>query len=298
MAEVPARGAADPFRARGFAISALFVLLWSTGFIGAKFGLPYADPLTFLSLRVTLVALLMLVAAWLARAPWPRGARAWTHTAIAGLLIQGGYLSGVFCAIAQGLSAGVVALIVGMQPLLTALAASTLFGERTTRGQWVGLLLGVIGVAMVLSNRLGGPMPASAVALALLALVSITAGTLYQKRHGAATDFRTGGVIQYGATALVLAPLAALLEPMRIVWTGAFVFALAWLVLVLSVGAIGLLYALIRRGRATQVTSLFYLTPPVTALMANLMFGETLSPIAIAGMAIAVLGVALVNRVR
>jgi len=278
------------------AIGALFVLLWSTGFIGAKLGLPYAEPLTFLALRMVIVASLLLVVAVLTRAPWPHSPRAWWHAAIAGLLVQCGYLGGVFSAIANGMSAGVVALIVGLQPLLTAFTAAPLFGERTTPRQWSGLVLGLIGVALVLSRNVGSAMSSEGLVLAALALVSMTAGTLYQKRFGSAMDFRTGGVIQYATSAMVLLPLAALTESMRIAWSVPFVFALAWLSLVLSIGAIGLLYVLIRRGRATQVSSLFYLTPPVTAVLAFLAFGETLTPLAIAGMVIAVVGVALVNR--
>ncbi|HEY1460311.1 MAG TPA: DMT family transporter [Casimicrobiaceae bacterium] len=274
----------------------MFVLLWSTGFIGAKLGLPYAEPLTFLALRMVIVASLLLVVAVLTRAPWPHSPRAWWHAAIAGLLVQCGYLGGVFSAIANGMSAGVVALIVGLQPLLTAFTAASLFGERTTPRQWSGLVLGLIGVALVLSRNVGSAMSSEGLVLAALALVSMTAGTLYQKRFGSAMDFRTGGVIQYATSAMVLLPLAALTESMRIAWSVPFVFALAWLSLVLSIGAIGLLYVLIRRGRATQVSSLFYLTPPVTAVLAFLAFGETLTPLAIAGMVIAVVGVALVNR--
>jgi drug/metabolite transporter (DMT)-like permease len=278
-------------------IGLLFVLLWSTGFIGAKLGLPYAEPLTFLALRMGLVVALLLVVALVARAPWPRGARTWVHIAVAGLLVQCGYLGGVFSAIHQGMSAGVVALIVGLQPILTAIVAAPLFGERTTSRQWAGLVLGLIGVSMVLSNSLthgtiGGP----SLTLAFVALVSITAGTLYQKRFGAAMDFRTGAVIQYAVTGIVLLALAAMTESMHVTWSVPFVFALAWLVFVLSLGAISLLYFLIKRGKATQVSSLFYLTPPVTALLAYLFFGEALTPTALAGMVIAVIGVAIVHR--
>ena len=278
-------------------IGLLFVLLWSTGFIGAKLGLPYAAPLTFLALRMGCVVALLLLTALVARAPWPRGARTWVHIAIAGLLVQCGYLGGVFSAIHHGMSAGVVALIVGLQPILTAMAAAPLFGEHTTRRQWIGLVLGLIGVTMVLSNNLlHGTINVPSFVLAWLALLSITAGTLYQKRFGATMDFRTGAIIQYAVTGIVLLALAALTESMQVTWSARFVFALAWLVLVLSLGAISLLYFLIKRGKATQVSSLFYLTPPVTAVLAFLIFGETLTPIALAGMVIAVIGVALVNR--
>jgi drug/metabolite transporter (DMT)-like permease len=278
-------------------IGLLFVLLWSTGFIGAKLGLPFAEPLTFLALRMGCVVALLLAVALVAGAPWPRGARSWVHIVVAGLLVQCGYLGGVFSAIHQGMSAGVVALIVGLQPILTAVAAGPLFGERTTSRQWTGLVLGLIGVTMVLSNSLNhGAISAPSLVLAFIALISITAGTLYQKRFGATMDFRTGAVIQYAATGAVLLALAALTESMQVTWSAPFVFALGWLVLVLSVGAISLLYLLIKRGKATQVSSLFYLTPPVTAVLAYFFFGEILTPTALVGMAVAVVGVALVNR--
>jgi len=279
------------------AIGALFVLLWSTGFIGAKLGLPYAEPLTFLALRMALVATLLLVVAVATRAPWPVGRRGWIDVIIAGLLVQCGYLGGVFTAIYHGMHAGVAALIVGLQPLLTAVGAAFFLGERSTRLQWLGLALGFIGVALVVSNGLASDgVTTTSLALATLALVSITAGTIYQKRFGGSMDFRTGGIIQYTSTGIVLFVLAAMTESMHVTWSGPFIFALAWLVLVLSIGAISLLFILIKRGKATAVSSLFYLTPPVTAIMAYLLFGEALTPVALLGMAIAVVGVALVNR--
>jgi drug/metabolite transporter (DMT)-like permease len=279
------------------AIGALFVLLWSTGFIGAKLGLPYAEPLTFLALRMALVVALLLVVAIATRAPWPRGRRAWIDAVVAGLLVQCGYLGGVFSAIHHGMHAGVVALIVGLQPLLTAAGAAFFLSERTTMRQWLGLALGFFGVALVVSSGLGSEgVTGQSLGLAAVALVSMTAGTLYQKRFGGTMDFRTGGVIQYSASGAVLLALAAATESMHIVWSKPFVFALAWLVVVLSLGAISLLYLLIKRGKATAVSSLFYLTPPVTAVMAFLLFGEALTPVALLGMVIAVAGVALVNR--
>jgi drug/metabolite transporter (DMT)-like permease len=279
------------------AIGALFVLLWSTGFIGAKLGLPYAEPLTFLALRMALVATLLLVVAVVTRAPWPVSRRAWVDVVVTGLLVQCGYLGGVFTAIYHGMHAGVAALIVGLQPLLTAVGAAFFLGERSTRMQWVGLVLGFVGVTLVVSNGLASDgVTTTSLALATLALVCITAGTIYQKRYGGAMDFRTGGVIQYTSTGIVLFVLAAMTESMHVTWSGPFIFALAWLVLVLSIGAISLLFILIKRGKATAVSSLFYLTPPVTAIMAYLLFGEALTPVALLGMAIAVAGVALVNR--
>ncbi len=286
-----ARPAASP------AIGALFVLLWSTGFIGAKLGLPYAEPLTFLALRMALVATLLLVVAIVTRAPWPVSRRGWIDVIVAGLLVQCGYLGGVFTAIYHGMHAGVAALIVGLQPLLTAVGAAFFLGERSTRMQWVGLALGFVGVALVVSNGLASEgVTTTSLALATLALLCITAGTIYQKRYGGAMDFRTGGVIQYTSTGIVLFALAAMTESMHVTWSGPFIFALTWLVLVLSIGAISLLFILIKRGKATAVSSLFYLTPPVTAIMAYLLFGEALTPVALLGMAIAVVGVALVNR--
>lgn len=277
------------------AMPGLFVLMWSTGFVSAKFGLPYAEPLTFLLLRFALVVTLMLPLALAMRAAWPRTLAQAGHVAVAGVLMQGGYLGGVFCSIHLGMSAGVSALIVGVQPILTAFASAPLFGERLRARQWLGLLLGFGGVLLVVLGRsaLSGITPAT-LALSLLALGSITGGTLYQKRYCGAVDLRTGSVIQFCAAGLVLLPLALAFETMQVRWTAEFVFTLAWLVLVLSIGAISLLYILIRKGAATRVASLFYLVPPVTALMAFAMFEETLSVAAMAGMALAAVGVALV----
>ncbi len=273
----------------------LFVLLWSTGFVSAKFGLPYAEPLTFLLLRFALVVSLMLPLALVMGAAWPRSPAQIAHVALVGVLMQGGYLGGVFCSIHLGMSAGVSALIVGVQPILTAFASAPLFGERLRARQWAGLVLGFGGVLLVVTGRsaLSGITPAT-LALSLLALVSITAGTLYQKRYCGAVDLRTGSVIQFCAAAVVLLPLALAFETMRVHWSVEFICTLAWLVLVLSIGAISLLYVLIRNGAATRVASLFYLVPPATALMAYAMFGETLSLAAMAGMMLAAAGVALV----
>jgi drug/metabolite transporter (DMT)-like permease len=273
----------------------LFVLLWSTGFVSAKYGLPYAEPLTFLLLRFAFVIALMLPLALVMRAAWPRSGAQFAHVAVAGVLMQGGYLGGVFCSIHLGMSAGVSALIVGIQPILTAFASAPLFGERLRGRQWLGLILGFCGVLLVVLGRsaLSGITPAT-LALAVLALLSITAGTLYQKRYCGTVDLRSGSVIQFSAAGLVVLPLALAFESMQVNWTGEFIATLAWLVLVLSIGAISLLYVLIRKGAATKVASFFYLVPPTTALMAYAMFGETLSTVAMAGMALAAIGVACV----
>jgi len=275
----------------------LFVLLWSTGFIGARLGLPHAEPLSFLTVRYLLVLALLLPLALAMRAPWPRDPRQWVHIGIAGLLLHGLYLGGVFVAIGHGLPAGITALVVGMQPLLTAFGAALLLGETVTRRQWLGLVLGLSGVALVVSGKLGSSVPlATALTPALLALLGITAGTLYQKRFCPAFDLRSGAVLQFLPTAAATAAVAAASESFRIDWNGEFVFALAWLVLMLSVGAIALLNHLIRAGSAVNVASLFYLTPPTTALMAWLIFGETLTARMVAGMALAVAGVYLSRR--
>lgn len=274
----------------------LFVLLWSTGFIGARLGLPYAEPMTFLGLRMAIASVLLLGVALATRAPWPVGRRASLHVAVAGLLVHGVYLGGVFWAIDRGQGAGVTAIIVSVQPLLTAALAGAVLGERVTGRQWLGLLAGFAGVGLVVSGRLdAGTASPATVASALLALAGITLGTLYQKRFCPATDLRTGGAIQFAVTGIALLALAAATERMVIDWNGEFLFALAWLVLVLSVGAIGLLFALIRRGAAARVASLFYLAPPFTVVFAYLLFDERLDAQALAGLAVVVAGVALVN---
>ena len=291
-----------PSRLPMAAMPAVFVLLWSTGFIGAKYGLPYAEPFTFLVLRFAAVILLLAAVAVITRAPWPRDPRLVGHLAMSGILVHGCYLGGVFAAISQGLPSGLVALIVGLQPLLTALVAGPVLGEQVSGRQWLGFALGLAGVSLVVSSRLVGGAPlglsGTSLACAVLALAGITAATLYQKRYCTGMDLRTGAVIQYAGAAAIMLPAALLTETMQVNWTGDFIFALVWLVLVLSVGAISLLMTLIRLGEAARVASLFYLVPPVTALMAWGLFDERLSPLALAGMALAVLGVALVVRRR
>lgn len=282
------------------AMPALFVLLWSTGFIGAKYGLPYAEPFTFLSIRFVLIISLLAALALAARAPWPRQPRQIVHLLVSGTLVHAAYLGGVFAAIHHGLPSGMAALLVGLQPILTALVAGPLFGEEIRVRQWLGLLLGLVGVTLVLAARNGGlsvdGLSWAGIAFALVALLGITAGTLYQKRFGQGMDLRTGSLVQYVGALLVLLPVAMTTETMRVDWSLDFVLALLWLVLVLSLGAITLLMLLIRSGEAARVASLFYLVPPVTAGLAWLLFDETLSPIGLAGMALAALGVALVIR--
>jgi drug/metabolite transporter (DMT)-like permease len=274
----------------------LFVLLWSTGFLGAKFGLPHAAPLAFLLVRYLLVITLMTSLALALRAPWPHDGRQWFHIGVSGLLVHALYLGGVFVAIDAGLPAGVTALVVGMQPLLTATVAGRMLGERVQPRQWLGLALGFVGVTLVLSNKLGAAFGLDALWPAIAALLGITAGTLYQKKFCPRFDWRSGSVAQFLPTTLVTGVIVFARDDFRIDWTGEFIFALGWLVLVLSIGAISLLNWLIRHGSAVNVASLFYLTPPTTALLAWLLFGETLTGAALAGMALAVWGVYLSRR--
>jgi drug/metabolite transporter (DMT)-like permease len=271
----------------------LFVFLWSTGFVGAKFGLPYAEPLTFLLTRYILVLGLMTTFALATRAPWPRDGRQIFHIAVSGFFVHALYLGGVFVAIKHGLPAGVTALLVGTQPLLTACGAGWLLGERVIARQWLGLVLGFAGVTLVVANKLGDVPLLGMMIPAVVALLAITIGTLYQKRFCPHFDLRTGSVIQFLPTAVLTAIAAYATETMVIDWAPQFVFALFWLVLVLSFGAISLLNVLIRSGSAVNVASLFYLTPPSTAIIAWLVFGETLGGLALAGMVLAVGGVYL-----
>ena len=239
---------------------------------------------------------MLLPICWLSRARWPAPRDA-VQMGVAGVLIQAGYLGGVFGSLHLGMPAGVSALITGLQPVCTAVLGGLLLRERTGPRQWLGLALGVVGVVLVVGDRIAVErLEFGAVMLSVLALASIALGTVWQKRHGAAVDLRTGAAIQFMAAALVMAPFALTLETREVRWTGEFVFAMAWLVLVLSLGAIFLLLFLIRQGAASQVASLFYLVPPTTALMAWPLFGETYTLTAAAGMGFGMLAVWLVIR--
>jgi drug/metabolite transporter (DMT)-like permease len=299
MSSASSTPAAQPAHPLLAAMPLVFVVLWSTGFIVAKFGLPYAPPLTFLLLRFGGVLLVLLPLVLLMRAPWPRGKVG--HIAFAGILLQGGYLAGVWCAIKLGMPAGLSALIVGMQPILTAFAAP-LIGESVRPRQWLGLVLGICGVGLVVAAKITlVGLSWTSITLCLMALVSMTVGTLYQKRHCPHFDLRTGTIIQFAASIVVLLPFAIFYEHLTpaldtVQWTPRFIGALLWSIFALSIGAIFLLFALIRKSAATSVTSLLYLTPPTTAVMAWLMFGEVFNLLGIAGMAVAVLGVIFVMK--
>jgi len=279
---------------------AVFVVLWSTGFIAAKTGLGYAEPLTFLFARFVIVTAAMTAASLIVGAAWPRGVMV-GHIAVVGLLMHASYLGGVFTALMLGMPAGLVALVVGLQPILTATIVGPLLGERVSARQWLGFVLGFGGAAIVLlADRTGfagaGGFGWAAISASIVALLGITGGTLYQKRYCAHVNLWTGAVVQYAAAGAALAVPAYLFETMRITWSGPFIASMVWLTLVLSVGTVSLLYLLIRRGAVSKLASLFFLIPPVTALIAWAMLGETLGPRALAGMAVAAVGVALVQR--
>ena len=273
----------------------LFVILWASGFIGAKLGLPYAEPLTFLFLRMFGAVVLLGAIVLVARPKWPTR-EGMLDSCATGVFMHALYLGGVYISIANGLPAALSALIVGLQPLLTSTIANRLLGERVVARQWGGLLIGIAGVYLVVQDKAttGGATPLAWVA-ALVALLSITFGTIYQKRFGSGIDWRPGMLIQYAAAGILFALGAMAFETRIVHWTPEFLFALCWLVIVLSFGAIWLLYFLISRSAATRVVSLFYLTPPVTALMAWALFNERLAVGALIGMVFCVIGVFLVN---
>ena len=274
---------------------AVFVLIWSTGFIVARYGMAHAPPLSFLALRYALS--IVCFGAWVAvaRPGWPRDRTQALHLCAVGVLMQAGYLGGVWSAVKAGMGAGTVALLVGLQPVLTALW-TTQTGMGVPARQWAGLVLGLGGVFLVLQPKLGaGELHPGSFALAMLALTSITAGTLYQKRFVGSCDVRTANLLQQVAALAVTLPLALLLESQPIDFAPALIGAMAWSVLGLTLGGSSLLYLLIQRGAATQVTSLMYLVPPCTALLAWLLFGEAFSAGMAAGLALTAAGVALVT---
>ena len=276
---------------------ALFVLLWSTGFVGAKFGLPYCEPVTFMWYRYLIVSVLLGGFVLAVKAPWPRQPMAYLHLALSGLMLHGLYIGGVFVAIAHGMSSGIAALIVGVQPLLTATLVGPLLGETLSARQWAGFVVGFAGLALTVFKTFNlGELPLFGLLTCLCALLAITFGTIYQKRHTVGIDYRVGALVQFITTAAVAGIVSSMFETGEVDWQPRFILALAWLCFALSLGAISILWILIRRGAAAKVASLFYLVPPVTAVEGYLLFGETLHATQMIGIATTAAGVALINR--
>jgi drug/metabolite transporter (DMT)-like permease len=285
-------------RRLGLVMPPAFVVLWATGFIVARLVAPFADPVTFLVLRCALASTVMACIAALFRVAWPRTLAAWRDPLIAGALLHGVYLSAVFWAVKHGLPAGIAALLAGLQPLLTALLSGPVLGERVSARRWAGIMLGFAGAALVIAGKLDGQLPYSAreVAVCFAGVLCVTAGTLWQKRTGHRIDLRTGTAIQYLGALAIMVPLALLTESGHIEPVPEFWIGLVWAVFGLSIGAVGLLLILIRRGAVAGVAALMYLVPPVSALMGYALFGETLGPVQIGGMVLATVGVAVASR--
>lgn len=298
MSDQPRPGGAPSLLVE-WAVPSLFVVLWSTGYIGSKFGAPYAEPFTFLALRFVLVMAVMGLAILITGARFPAGRGRIRHSVVIGMLMHGIYLGGVFFAIAHGMPAGVAALIVGLQPLMTAIAAALALGEKLSPRTLGALAVGLIGVGLVLGPRFtlvsGGITPAT-IAAVVVAVIAISCATVYQKRFATDTNLWIGGLLQYTGGLIVALPMALLTETMVVQWTPTFIATLAWLVLVLSVGAVTLFMILIRAGAVSKLATLFYLVPATTALMGFLFFGENLLPLQIFGMVLASAAVALAGR--
>jgi drug/metabolite transporter (DMT)-like permease len=280
----------------------LFVFLWSTGWIVARYSAEYADPLTFLCARYACAGAVLLIYAVLAGARWPATSADWAHAAISGVLLHAIYLGGVWIAIAHGVPASISALLAALQPILTAAVAPLFLHERIGPKQWLGIVLGFVGIIIVLSPKLAGVAPgqlgAVAIPLAInaIAMIAVTAGTFYQKRYIHSGDLRTVTILQYAGALAVTLPVAYLIEPMRLEINPTTILVMLWSVLAISIGAIALLLLLIRRGEVSRAAQLIYLVPPTAAIQAYVLFGEQLSPLQLAGMALTVVGVALASR--
>jgi drug/metabolite transporter (DMT)-like permease len=275
---------------------ALFVVLWSSGYIGARLGLPYIEPITFLALRMVVVVIIFTGIAAFSRVRWLTLAE-FGHSMVTGLLLHAIYLGSVFVAISQGVPTGISALIPGLQPILMSTIANRWMGETVTRMQWIGLGLGLFGVLVVLHDRsIVGSASVLGWGASFTSLIAITIATLYQKRFCGAIDWRVGNLVQYGSASILLCIVAMTFETQTIHWNGKLIFAIAWLAIVLSIAAVGLMYWLLRRSAATGFASLFYMVPAVTAVVAYALFGERLDAVSLAGMVVCAAGVVLVNR--
>lgn len=274
---------------------AVFVLLWSTGFIGARYSIPYAEPFTFLAYRFLIVSAALFIFSFVIKARWPKSFSAAFHTAIAGLLLHGCYLGGVFFAIEQGMQTAVSAIIVSSQPILVAIAAGPFLGEKITARQWLGFFLGFGGVILIVADGLSlNNLTLVSVTAALIGLFGITMGTLYQKRYCTKMDLCTGSSIQFGAAGIAMAIFSGAFETGDIIWGKELVLTMAWMVIVLSFGAVTLLYILISRGAASKVSSLFFLVPPMVAIESWLLFDEILTMVDLIGLTITMVAVVLV----
>ncbi|WP_407310948.1 DMT family transporter [Pseudomonas sp. nanlin1] len=288
---------ATPIAQQRFFWPALFILMWSSGYVAGKVGLPYAGPFTLIFIRFVSAALVLLLVTLLTRAPWPTRPMTYVHLAVVGLLVQALQFSGLYLGLSLGVSAGISALIVGMMPIFTAVGAIVVLHEKVTRQQVLGLMVGLFGVSIVVLDKIGvGHAQWSGYAAILLALTGITAGTLYQKKFVTQIDLRTGGFIQLGIASLAVAPIAILSENLSVIWTPALIGASAWLSLVNSIGAVSVLFLMMRRGEATKVAGLFYLIPSATAFMGYLVLGETLTTLQLFGFFVSATGVYLTTR--
>ncbi|AMJ59485.1 DMT family transporter [Bosea sp. PAMC 26642] len=284
------------------AVPLIFTFLWSSGWVVAGYSALYADPLTFLVVRYGCAAVLIAALAIVIGAPWPKGRRALLDCVVTGLLLHAAYLGGVWWAVRHGLPAGISGLIAGLQPILTALLAPLLVGELISRIRWLGILCGFVGIALVLEPKIAGVEPAALWAVLIPVVINVggmfavTLGSFYQKARIVTGDLRTVTAVQYIVAFLVTLPFAWALEPMRIEWNLTMVLVLAWSVLALSLGGIGLYLMMIRRGAVSRVSTFLYLVPALVAVEAWILFGEALTAIQIAGMAVTILGVVLASR--
>jgi drug/metabolite transporter (DMT)-like permease len=293
----PSLSKALPIPASLSALPLLFVVMWSSGYVVGKFAQPYAGPFTLLFLRFGGAALVLLLAAMATRAPWPKTPGQFGHLVVAGLLIQALQFSGLYSGMKLGVSAGVSALIVGTMPVFTALGATLVFDEKISAKRWLGLVGGLLGVALVVGNKIGtGAASLAGYGAIGLSLAGVTLGSLYQKKYCANMDLRTGGFVQLGVASLIALYLSLRFEGFDAHWTPQLVFASSWLSTVNSIGAISLLFVMMRKGEASKVASLFYLIPGVTALMGFVVLGETLAPMALAGFAVTATAVHLCTR--
>jgi len=275
----------------------VFVVLWASGYIAAKFTIGYAQPFTILLLRFAAVVTVMVPLALVARAPWPRDWRQFAHIAVVGFFLQGVYLGGIYAGLQLGIPAGVMALIMALQPIVTATVVGPLLGERVAPRQWLGFILGLAGVGLVLANKIHFDFQGwLGLVFAIGAMTGITVATLYQKRFCGPTDWRTGTIVQYFAAAIAVAPITFYEGVGRVEWSTEFLLAMGWIIFVLAIGTYNLFLWLIRKNAAARLTSFLYLVPPMTALAGYFFFGETLGPIALSGMVLAAVGVYLVVR--